>query len=179
MLRRFTAAVEFAARMHADQRRKGGEVPYVNHVVEVANLVAEAGGGEAEVIAAYLHDVIEDSDTGLDAIESAFGAEVARLVEGMTDDPAWEALPRRERKTLQADHMKDAPEGVRRIKLADQCSNVRDIARLPAEWSPSEAATYLEGAEEVVAACRGTDPWLEAAFDAAAAEAMQKMGERR
>ena len=45
-----------------------------------------------------------------------------------------------------------------------------------AAWPPGEAAEYLDGAETVVAACRGTDPWLEAAFDAAAAEAMQKIG---
>ncbi|GGL69349.1 phosphohydrolase [Wenxinia marina] len=177
MLRRITAAAHFAARIHADQRRRGAsDVPYVNHVIEVAALVAEAGGEACEVIAALLHDVVEDSDTTLDEIEESFGSDVARLVDGMTDSPEWEGLPRPERKRRQAEHMKTAPDGVRRIKIADQTSNVRDIVRLPEAWTDDDPAQYLEGAERVVDACRGAAPWLEAAFDAAAAEAMQKIG---
>ncbi len=175
-LARLMRSLRLAADAHADQRRKGGDTPYVNHPIEVAGLVADAGGDEDEVIAAVLHDVVEDSETTLEEISDTFGAEVARLVDGMTDDPAWDELPRIERKRRQASHLGDAGDAVRRIKLADQTSNVRDIVRLPEAWAPGEAAEYLEGAELVVAECRGANAKLEKAFDAAAAEAMAKIG---
>ncbi|MGZ9812288.1 HD domain-containing protein [Pseudoroseicyclus sp. H15] len=175
-LARFAAAAHEAARAHAGQRRRGGDVPYVNHVLEVAALVAEASGSADEVVAAVLHDVVEDSETTLAELSERYGAGVARLVEGCTDDPAWSGLPRAERKAWQAAHLPGEPDGVKRIKLADQTSNLRDIIRLPEAWPPQEAAEYLEGAEGVADACRGASPELEIAFDAAAAEAMQKTG---
>jgi (p)ppGpp synthase/HD superfamily hydrolase len=63
---------------------------------------------------------VEDSDVTLAEIGAGFGAEVAVLVDGMTDDPGWEELPRTERKRRQAAHVADRPAGVKRIKLADQ-----------------------------------------------------------
>lgn len=177
-MRAFADAAHWAAQLHAAQTRKGDDaIPYVNHPLEVAHLVAEAGGPPDEVIAAVLHDVVEDSEAQVQEIAARFGAGVARLVEGMTDDPGWAGLPRPERKARQAAHMPQAPEGVRRIKIADQTSNLRDIARDPAAWSADAAQTYIDGAERVVAACRGVSPALEAAFDAALAQAMQKTGE--
>ncbi|KAA9008192.1 HD domain-containing protein [Histidinibacterium aquaticum] len=172
-----TRAALLAARAHADQTRKGRRgIPYINHPLEVAHLVAEDGAATETVIAALLHDVVEDSATALPDIERDFGRPVAELVEALTDAPAWEELPRPERKRLQAGHMPEAPSEARRIKIADQLSNLRDIAREPEAWSPDDAATYIDGAEHVVAACRGVSPGLEAAFDAVLAEAMQKIG---
>jgi (p)ppGpp synthase/HD superfamily hydrolase len=175
-LARLTAAADLAARSHAGQTRKGGSVPYVNHVIEVAAMVAESGGTEDEVVAAFLHDTVEDTTVTLADIRSGFGEGVAVLVAAVTDDPAWKDLPRPDRKRRQAARLPSEPTGARRIKVADQTSNVRDIVRLPLGWNAETAAEYLEGAEMVVAACRGTSDWLEAAFDAAAAEAMQKIG---
>lgn len=176
-LKDFASAAHLAARVHAGQMRKGGDVPYVNHVLEVAALVAEADGTRDEVIAAVLHDTVEDTDLTLEAIGAAYGTQVARLVEGLTDDPAWADLPRPERKRRQAAHLPGAPGGVRRIKIADQCSNLHDIVRLPQAWSPDGAAQYIEGATLVVDACRGVSGRLEEAFDTAVAAAMQKTGE--
>ncbi len=175
----FASAALLAAQAHAGQLRKGGDVPYVNHVLEVAAMVVAAGGTRAEAVAALLHDCVEDTDLTIQAIRSDFGDEVADLVEGLTDAPEWADLPRPDRKARQAAHLPDAPEGVRRIKIADQCSNLRDIIRLPDAWDASSAAEYIAGAEEVVAACRGASAQLESAFDAALAEAMQKTGEMR
>ncbi len=173
-------AYALAARAHADQARKGDlGIPYVNHCCEVAELLACAGSPEETLIAAVLHDVVEDSETTIAEIEAAFGPIVAERVAGMTDDPAWEALPRRERKLHQAQHMEHAHVEVRRIKIADQTSNVRDIAREPEAWDAEDAVEYLEGAEMVVAACRGADATLEAAFDTALAEAMAKIGGKK
>ena len=158
-----------AARAHAAQTRKGRRgVPYLNHVCEVADLVAAAGARPEVVAAAVLHDVVEDSDTTPEEIADAYGPEVADLVVALTDPPEHAALPRPERKRAQAARIGAAPPAARRIKIADQTSNLRDIARDPSAWSPAAAAEYIAGAEAVAAACRGVDPVLEVAFDAAA-----------
>jgi guanosine-3',5'-bis(diphosphate) 3'-pyrophosphohydrolase len=167
-----TRAALTAAEAHKGQPRKGGEVPYVNHVIEVAHLVAEAGGTPEMVAAALLHDTVEDSDASEASIASAFGPCIATLVAGLTDPPDWEGLGRAERKRRQAMHMAKAPRAIRRIKIADQTSNVRDVGRLPAGWEPADARAYIAGAAQVVEACRGADAALEAAFDAARTEAL-------
>jgi guanosine-3',5'-bis(diphosphate) 3'-pyrophosphohydrolase len=167
-----TRAALTAAEAHKGQTRKGGEVPYVNHVIEVAHLVAEAGGTPEMVAAALLHDTVEDSDTTAEAVAALFGPCIATLVAGLTDPSDWEGLDRADRKRRQAMHMAKAPRAIRRIKIADQTSNVRDVGRLPAGWEPADARAYIAGAAEVVAACRGADPALEALFDRARAEAL-------
>lgn len=177
-LTRLTRGYMFAARAHADQTRKGNAgIPYINHCCEVAELVAEAGSGVETVIAAILHDVVEDSEATTAEIEALFGREVAALVAEMTDPPEYDTLPRAEKKARQAAHMAEAAVEARRIKIADQTSNLRDIAREPRAWDAEDAADYIGGTERVVAACRGASPVLEAAFDATAAEAMAKIGE--
>ena len=178
--RALVRAYALAARAHADQTRKGEMgIPYINHCCEVAELVSEFGAPLETVIAAVLHDVIEDSETTEEEIAAAFGRTVAARVAGMSDPPEWEGLPRPEKKARQAEHMMDAEPEVRRIKIADQTSNLRDIAREPEAWDAADAQEYVEGAERVVAACRGVDEELEAAFDAALAEAMAKVGGMR
>src|SRR5215210_1995219 len=82
-------AADAAARWHVHQRRKGtAEEPYVNHLLEVASLVAEATEGrDVElVIAALLHDAIEDQEVPAETITKAFGTEVAEIVLEVTDD---------------------------------------------------------------------------------------------
>lgn len=170
-----TRAALAAAEAHKGQTRKGGEVPYVNHVIEVAHLVAEAGGTPEMVAAALLHDVVEDTEATEATIAAAFGPCIATLVAGLTDASEWSSLPREERKRRQAEHMGRAPRAIRLIKIADQTSNVRDVGRLPKGWEPAEARAYIDGAARVVDACRGADAGLEAAFDAARAEAVARL----
>jgi guanosine-3',5'-bis(diphosphate) 3'-pyrophosphohydrolase len=97
-------------------------------------------------------------------------------VVALTDPPAWDSLPALEAKQRQAERMRRADPEVRRIKIADQTSKMRDMVRAPAAWDGDEAVSDIEGAELVVGACRGADPMLQAVFDAAAAEAMAKIG---
>ncbi|MGR3495551.1 HD domain-containing protein [Citreimonas sp.] len=177
MSRLITSAALFAAQAHQGQTRKDGVSPYVNHVLEVADLVAWAEAGEIEIAGALLHDVVEDSETGIDEISRRFGPRVAQIVGGLTDDPAWDGLPRAEKKGRQAEHMAQATQSVQLIKIADQTSNLRDLVRLPEGWNQADAADYIAGAERVVDACRGASPFLEVTFDTAAAEAMQKIEE--
>jgi GTP diphosphokinase / guanosine-3',5'-bis(diphosphate) 3'-diphosphatase len=97
-------AADAAARWHVHQRRKGAaEEPYVNHLLEVATLVAEATDGKDPelVIAALLHDSIEDQEVPRSVIAEAFGDGVAKLVEEVTDD---KRLEKQERKRLQVEH---------------------------------------------------------------------------
>ena len=178
-LERIALAYETAARAHAGQTRKGrAGIPYINHPVEVARMVAATGAPEDVVIAAVLHDVVEDSDVTLAELERAFGPEVAALVDALTDDPDWERLSTPERKRRQAGEMPRAPGAARAIKIADQASNLGDLAREPEAWKPTEVWDYLAASCAVVDACRGASPDLEARFDEAAAGLRRVMAAR-
>lgn len=161
-------AYDFAARKHEGQRRKGQAAePYVNHLTEVALLIAEATKGDDPdlVIAAILHDCVEDVGVTSAELAAAFGPRVAGLVTEVTDD---KSLPSAERKRAQVEHAAHASPGAKRIKIADKTSNVRSVcASPPAGWPKSRIDEYVAWAREVVDRCRGVDPWLEAQFDAA------------
>lgn len=165
---RMAKAIDFAAREHSPQRRKGAAAePYVNHLAEVAALVAEATqGADANlVIAAYLHDTIEDCEVPYEILLAEFGKDVADLVREVTDD---KNLLKTERKRLQVEHARSATPRAKHIKLADKISNLNSIlASPPADWSAERKREYFEWAAKVVAGCRGVNPWLEARFDAA------------
>ena len=165
---RMAKAIDFAARSHAPQRRKGeAEEPYVNHLAEVALLVAEATqGADANlVIAAYLHDTIEDQEVKHETLAAEFGRDVADLVREVTDD---KLLPKAERKRLQVEHARSASPRAKHLKLADKISNLNSILTSPpSDWSAERKREYFEWAAKVVAGCRGVCPWLEARFDAA------------
>ena len=164
-------AYHFAAAKHVGQRRKGvAAEPYVNHLTEVAELAALATGGEdvEVIVAAVLHDTVEDTDTSFAEIGVRFGARVAGLVAEVTDD---KTLPKAVRKQAQVEHAAHASRGAKIIKLADKTSNLRAMAFSPPKgWPAERRAEYLDWARQVVAGCRGANPWLEAEFDAAAAE---------
>ncbi len=174
----FARAFDFAARKHARQRRKGaGAEPYVNHVAEVALLVAEATGGSdpSLVIAGLLHDTIEDTATSSQELERAFGAEVASLVLEVTDD---KRLPQAERKRLQGQTAASKSERARLLKIADKTSNLRSVASgPPVGWSAERRREYVAWAREVVDQCRGVSPSLEAVFDLACAAANRPVAE--
>ena len=165
-------AWDFAARRHIDQRRKGarGE-PYLNHLAEVANLLAEATEGRdlTLVIAGVLHDTVEDTETTTEEIGALFGDEVAGLVAEVTDD---KSLAKATRKRLQVDSTPHKSARARMLKLADKTSNLRAITESPpADWSRARLAEYLDWAVAVVTGCRGVNSRLERRFDEAHAAA--------
>jgi guanosine-3',5'-bis(diphosphate) 3'-pyrophosphohydrolase len=159
-------ALAFAARKHRDQRRKdAGASPYINHPIAVAHVLATAGAvNDVNVlVAAILHDTVEDTETTFAELEAGFGPVVTALVRELTDD---KTLPRGERKRLQLERAATASSGAKQIKLADKICNLRDIRETPpADWSADRKAAYLEWATQVVDACRGANPRLEAVFD--------------
>jgi guanosine-3',5'-bis(diphosphate) 3'-pyrophosphohydrolase len=159
-------SMKFAAERHRDQRRKGGDAsPYINHLIEVAHLLANVGG-ETDIgvlVAAVLHDTVEDTKTRPEEIEKRFGPRVRRLVEEVTDD---KTLDKPERKRLQVEHAPSLSPDAKKIKIADKTSNIRDVTENPPHgWSLTRRQEYLDWAERVVAGCRGSSPPLEAHFD--------------
>ena len=167
-VQRILAAARFAAEKHAQQKRKGamGE-PYFNHLVEVAELVA-LSSEELDVelvMAALLHDTVEDTGVTFAEWEERFGGDVAGLVIEVTDD---KSLPKEMRKDLQ---VRDAPKKSVRaqvLKLADKISNLRSIAASPpVGWSLERRQQYFEWARQVVAGLTAPNPALKEEFDRA------------
>lgn len=174
-----TQALHFAAERHTGQTRKGeaGE-PYINHLSEVAALLAQAtGGADPNLVAAgLLHDVVEDTPTPRAEVARLFGEDIAALVSEVTDD---KSLPKAERKRLQVEHAPGKSTRAKMIKLADKTSNLRAIAASPpADWSLERCTQYIDWAEQVVAGLRGANPFLETMFDDAAQAARVALAAR-
>ncbi len=159
-------ALHFAANKHRDQRRKDVETsPYINHPIEVAELLARVGGVTDLVIlqGAILHDTIEDTKTTAEELEVAFGPDVRRVVEEVTDN---KRLPKAERKRLQIEHAPHMSERAKQIKVADKISNVLAVTKTPpADWPLERRRDYLDWTERVVAGCRGCNASLEGFYD--------------
>lgn len=126
---RFNDAFLFAAEKHASQTRKKTDVPYIAHLMSVASLVLEAGGGEDEGVAALLHDVVEDcgGHPVLEEIRQRFGDRVANIVEGCTDAYTIPKPPWKQRKLDYLEVLRRADEDVRLVSAADKLHNVRSI----------------------------------------------------
>ncbi|XP_034248287.1 guanosine-3',5'-bis(diphosphate) 3'-pyrophosphohydrolase MESH1 [Thrips palmi] len=156
----------FAAVKHSTQRRKDpAKTPYINHPIGVAYILTEEGGvRDASVImAAILHDTVEDTDTTLDEIKKEFGHQIAGIVAEVTDD---KALPYDERKRLQIVHAPTSSREAKLVKLADKLYNLRDLEKAtPEGWSDEKVAEYFKWSSKVVEGLRGTNRQLEASLD--------------
>ena len=162
-----TEALEFAVRKHGVQKRKGaaGE-PYVKHLAEVAHSVARATKGEDAnlVLAALLHDTLEDTKATYEELAQRFGRDVAELVREVTDD---KSLEKPERKRLQVETAPAKSKRAQMIKLADKAANLRDMLDSPpADWPLERKREYFAWSRRVVAGLRGANAELEAEFDA-------------
>lgn len=164
---RILRAARVAANWHAKQRRKGAAAePYVNHLIEVAELVSMATVNEDVICAAFLHDAIEDQKISAAEIGEAFGPNVAALVLEVTDD---KSLSQVDRKAHQIAHAPSLSHEARLIKLADKISNLRSVASSPpTNWSIERRLEYVEFCRKVEAGLRGTDVALEILFGQAA-----------
>jgi guanosine-3',5'-bis(diphosphate) 3'-pyrophosphohydrolase len=158
--------LHFAADKHRDQRRKGEEAsPYVNHLIEVVELLAREGNVTDLIIlqAAILHDTLEDTQTTAEELEAMFGAEVRQVVEEVTDD---KRLPKAERKRLQVEHASRLSARAKIVKLADKISNILGVIQTPpAGWSLERRREYLDWSDQVVEGCRGDNDALEKLYD--------------
>lgn len=168
----FLRALSFASIKHRDQRRKDENAsPYINHPIAVATVLAVEGSvTDLELlIAAVLHDTVEDTETTFDELEENFGHTVADLVREVTDD---KGLEKEHRKQLQIEHSQSSSAPAKQLKIADKICNLRDIAaNPPADWSLERRKRYISWAGQVVEGCRGVNAGLDEAFDAIVAYA--------
>jgi (p)ppGpp synthase/HD superfamily hydrolase len=159
-------AARFAAERHVHQKRKGAAAePYLNHLIEVAGLVATAltEPDTNLVIAALLHDTIEDTGTTRQELVERFGSDVAGLVVELTDD---KSLPKQARKRLQIENAPKKSARAQAIKLADKISNLRAILfSPPADWDFQRKKEYFEWAKRVVGGFAEPNPALKAEFE--------------
>ena len=158
-------AITFAAEKHKFQKRKGQDkTPYINHPLQVADLLIRVGGQTdvTLITAAILHDTVEDTDATMQDIENQFGKAVAVIVKEVTDD---KSLPKEERKRLQVETAPYKSDLAKMLKLADKTCNVRDIVERPPNWTKQRKLDYLTWAEQVVEGVRGVNQPLEALFD--------------
>jgi guanosine-3',5'-bis(diphosphate) 3'-pyrophosphohydrolase len=162
---RLLEAANFAAEKHRFQRRKDKNATlYINHPIRVAFTLTAAGESDvALLMAALLHDTVEDTETTLLELESKFGPEVAGLVAELTDD---KTLSKEQRKAFQREHAAGRSLKARKIKLADKICNLYDLLHHPpGEWSDRDKRDYFEWARSVVHEMRGTQTVLEEEFD--------------
>ncbi|MEP7183268.1 MAG: HD domain-containing protein [Betaproteobacteria bacterium] len=161
-------ALAFAAHKHRKQRRKDVEAsPYINHPIALARVLAVEAGikDEKTLIAAILHDTVEDTETTVEELSLRFGGKVAAVVAEVTDD---KSLPKRHRKQAQIDHAPHLSKRAKQVKLADKICNLRDVAQSPPRgWPLRRQRAYFDWAKRVVDGLRGAHPRLEALFDEA------------
>ncbi len=177
-------AIEFAAGRHRTQFRKGlDKTPYINHPIQVANLLAnDAGETDPDLLAAtVLHDVIEDTvssvkerDELITLIRKIFGETILSLTLEVTDD---KTLEKKERKRLQVETASQKSMNARKLEIADKIMNLRDItSNPPAGWELQRISDYFDWAEAVVAGLRGVNKKLEDMFDDSLAKGRLKYG---
>lgn len=152
-------AIDFAARKHKDQCRKDAAAsPYINHCIEVTHILAEEGKVEdsSVLIAAVLHDTIEDTETSEQELRKLFGDQVTDLVLEVTDD---KSLPKQTRKDLQVEHAAHSSHGACLIKLADKIANLRSLrASPPVGWSEERIEGYFKWGAQVVESILNHNP---------------------
>jgi GTP diphosphokinase / guanosine-3',5'-bis(diphosphate) 3'-diphosphatase len=179
-------ALEFAASRHKAQFRKGEDKsPYINHPIQVADMLVNEGGEKDPVLitAAILHDVIEDTVKRkkekralIGQIREIFGDEVLSITLEVTDD---KSLSKKERKHQQILHAPSLSVKAKKLKLADKTMNVRDItAHPPVVWPLKRIRKYLDWSEKVVAGLRGVSSKLEKKFDESLREGREKYRKR-
>jgi (p)ppGpp synthase/HD superfamily hydrolase len=162
----------YAERKHHAQVRKGGDIPYVGHLLSVASLVINDNGSEAQAIAALLHDAVEDQGgpETLQEIREEFGDEVARIVEECSDTDEEPKPPWLERKQAYINHLGSVGEDTLLVSVADKLDNARSMVRDyhehgPALWqrfnrkNPDDHLWYYGGLLDAYRA-RGLNSWM-------------------
>jgi guanosine-3',5'-bis(diphosphate) 3'-pyrophosphohydrolase len=169
-------ATFFAARKHQNQRRKGVDAaPYINHPLAVAYVLAVEAGikDETVIIAALLHDTVEDTDTTFEELKELFGEKIRQVVGEVTDD---KSLEKGKRKDLQIQHAPTMSPAAKQIKIADKICNIRDITNAPPTgWSIERKLEYLKWTSNVVIGCRGVSKRLEDIYDATLKTGLEKL----
>jgi guanosine-3',5'-bis(diphosphate) 3'-pyrophosphohydrolase len=152
-------AIEFARAAHGDQRRQTG-APYLEHLLEALQILLDgAGVTDPEVlIAAVLHDVLEDTGVPAQAIAARFGTRVAELVEWVTIPAAGPGEDKAEVKAAALRRLSGAPRQAVLVKLADRASNVQTLRNL----GPARQRSYYQQTVTYILPLAAADPWFAA-----------------
>ena len=145
---RIERAIRLSVHAHAGQTRKADPgVPYATHPFHVALIVLRAGGDEDTVIAALLHDLLEDTDVTREDIDEAFGSRVADIVGEVSEDKtlSWE-----ERKAATVERLKTASPEACLVAFADKIHNLETLAKAQAESGPSIWKAFRRGPERTL-----------------------------
>ncbi len=157
---RYLAACRYAAEMHLGQTVPGSELPYILHLqmvsqeVVAALTVEPATDPDLAVLCALLHDSIEDTGATLDAVANRFGEAIAAGVAALTKDPT---LPKPERMPDSLRRIREQPQEVWMVKLADRITNLQPP---PAHWTPEKCTRYGAEADTILSALGPSSPWL-------------------
>lgn len=161
-------AIAFAAEKHRDERRKDAQAsPYINHPLQVADALASEGGVSdlKTLMAAVLHDTVEDTDTTFEELVERFGTKVACVVKEVTDE---RLLSKVQRKHEQVERAPNLSKRAALVRLADKTCNLRDIAtHPPKDWPVKRKQAYFDWAKDVVDGLPHVNKKLRKAFDAA------------
>lgn len=141
-------AVQFAQLKHHGQVRRYTGEPYFTHCVDVARVVASVVTDESMIVAALLHDTVEDTSATLDEIQALFGQPVAELVWWLTNEPVVAGVNRARRKALDRERLTRAPWQAQTIKLADMICNAPSIR----DQDPEFAVKWMADSRALVAA---------------------------
>jgi (p)ppGpp synthase/HD superfamily hydrolase len=167
---RYDAALTLAARAHRHQNRKGGDVPYIVHLVNVSVILIRYGFGEDVAIAGLLHDIVEDQSYAPARIQDEFGPVVAGIVAVLTENKREGGQPRpwEVRKQEALDHLRHADLDAVAVKAADALHTSRELAadlrRMGAAmWrnlsrGPGPSLWYFRSVAEIVGDRLGDHP---------------------
>jgi GTP pyrophosphokinase len=160
-------AVEFATTHHGDQRRKTG-APYLEHLLEALQILVEgAGVTDPDVlVAAVLHDIVEDTLCTLADVAAEFGPRVAELVSWVTIPDTGPGEDRQAVRRAHLGRLRDAPRDARLVKLADRMSNVQTLRNLRI----AEQRPYYEQTVAYVVPLAAGEPWFAAWYSSWQAE---------
>lgn len=158
-----TQAKEFAILNHENLFRSGkSQEPQVVHLSEVASLTSLITQDPIIISAAWLHDVVEDTDVCIDEIQHLFGDRLGMLVDGLTDPEGFEILPLAERKTKQTERLKYLHDDVKLVKICDQLANIKAVYfDPPLSWDDDFSWLYMSKAAEVASVCSGISTFFD------------------
>jgi (p)ppGpp synthase/HD superfamily hydrolase len=147
-------AIEFSARAHRGQFRKASQIPYILHPINVARILIECDASQELILAAILHDVVEDTPVTLEQVRAEFGDDVASLVEATSEADKKDTWENRKRAML--DLAETASQDVLLLELADRLDNIREIQRDLSRDGDAVWKRFTRGADQ--------QKWLYLAF---------------
>lgn len=161
---KYRSAIEYSAAKHAGQYRKDkNKTPYIIHPLGVSFSLFKEGDirDPDTLIAALLHDTLEDTDATFEEISRLFGKKVAATVAELTNDPN---LSSEENKQRQVDHAPHLSQSAKLVKLSDRLYNVRDLNVPPPTWDQDKVLGYLNWGKKLLLALKGTNEKMEEAL---------------